>query len=247
MLAHMPLSIVQQNLSLSAPFANIANELQQIQQKISASASKYFEVKGDLVLFKNTSEMSDHIQELLGVLSRASETTVRTLNQCAASVRAMDDSTLLAYVLFKFLDLRQSDPSVMQLVGLLAAAAPLQVTHLLDSLLRGMATTVQKKTRKIVDADKSPRATRVALYMALKDNAFNWKTGKFQAPSGLNLGSRLVNWAKLNPMVGTAKSGVHDILSGTLASAMIRAGIPSLAAQPTASMLASMVVEGAKA
>ena len=246
MLAHqIPLSIIP-NLSLSAPFANIANEFQQIQQKIVSSASKYFEVKGDLILFKNTDEMGGHIQELLATLSRASQTTVKTLNQCAATFRSMDDSALLAYVLLKFLDLRQNDPSTMQLLGLLAAATPLQITHLIDTMLRTLATTIQKKSQDIVDYDKSRTKTRFYLYMALKDNSFNWKTGKFQAV-GISLGSRFANWYKLNPMVSKAKSGIHGVVSSTFAAALTRAGVPSPAVTATANMLASMIVEGDKA
>lgn len=243
--AQIPQNILP-NLSLSAPFATIAKEFQQIQQKITSSASKYFEVKGDLILFKHTDEMGAHIQELLATLSRASQTTVNTLNQCAATFRSMDDSRLLAYVLIKFMDLRQNDPSTLQLVALLAASTPLQITHLIDTMLRTLATTIQKKSQTIVDYDKSRTKTKFYLYVALKDNSFNWKTGKFQAV-GISPASRFANWYKLNPMVSAAKSGLHEVVAGTFATALTRAGVPSPAVMPTANMLASIIMEGDKA
>ena len=159
----------------------------------------------------------------------------------------MDDRALFAHLMVNFLGLRASDPAVIQMLVFLAGPQGSQSTHYLtravDETLRNLAADIGKKTKPITDFHKS-WFKGAKLYAALKDNAFNWKTGQFQAPPGLNVGSRLVNRLKLNPMLKGAKS---DALNGIFSTALTHAGLPSAAVQPTANMLAGIILGDAKA
>ncbi len=234
---------------LANHFEALARDFNRLQNEVVSSASKYFEVKGDLILFKNTDELAKDIHAATVKLNDAAQTAVKNLNQYAATVRSMDERKLCAYVLVRFMELRPGDASLMQLLGLLAAGEVSvgsgELTRLAESLLRKLAALIQQKSRPLAKAANNPTKLRLGVWAALKNNAFNWKTQQFQGSGGV---AKFVNWYKLNPAVSKAKSDIESVvLGGLFAAALSRVGLPAPALQPTANLLASMAMDEGKA
>jgi hypothetical protein len=231
-------------LGLSNNFESLARDFNRLQNDVVNSASKYFEVKGELLIFKNTDELAKNIHAATVKLNDAAQTAIRTLNNYAATVRSMDDRRLCAYVLARFMELRSNDASMLQLLGLLAAAevslASGEITRLAESMLKKLARLIEEKSRPLAKAANSPTKIRLAVWAALKNNAFNWKKQQFEASGAV---AKFANWYKLNPAVSKAKTDIESVVLGrVLASALSRVGLPGPAIEPTANYLVAVAM-----
>ena len=146
-----------------------------------------------------------------------------------------------------FLGLQQNDPSVIEFLNLLGGAPDSPSTrHLsraVDATLKNVAAEIEQKMLLIKEIEgKLPN--RFEAWVGLDNNAFNWRTQKFETETKWNLGGKVANWASINSKVQNAKSSA---LSGVFAAGLTRAGLPSQAVQPTADMLAAVVLGGANA
>ena len=117
------------------------------------------------------------------------------------------------------------------------------ISRAVDETIRHVIAEIEKKRRSIGEI-KGNLPGRFTAWVGLDNNAFNWKTQQFQAASKWNVGGRLANSAKLNSMIGDAKS---DALKSIFSAGLSRAGLPSPAVEPTAKMLAGIILGDGKA
>lgn len=232
-------------VNLSAHIEASARDLQQAQRAIFSK--HYFEVKGDLIVFRNTNELFNHVRAVLKKAKDAAQGAITTLNGYAGTVRAMDDRALFAFVMVNFLGLRQNDASVVEFLNLLAGPAgspgSSHLTRAVDGTLRNVAAEIEKKKSLITEIE-AQLPGRFKAWLGLDNNAFNWKTQKFETESKWNVGGKLANWATINSKVKNAKS---TALSGIFTVGLNHAGLPSPAVQPTADMLAAIILGEASA
>lgn len=231
--------------NMSAHIHASARDLQLAQQAIFNQ--RHFEVKGDLIVFRETHKLFNQVRAVLKKVKDAGQTAIATLHGYAANVRTMDDRAVFSYVMVNFLGLRQSDPSVIEFLNLLAGAPDSPGTrHLsraVDATLKNVAAEIEQKMVLLREIEgKLP--SRFEAWVGLDNNAFNWRTQKFETETKWNLGGKVANWASINAKVKNAKSSA---LSGVFAAGLTRAGLPSPAVQPTADMLAAVVLDGANA
>jgi hypothetical protein len=231
--------------NMSAHIQASARDLQLAQQAIFNQ--QHFELKGDLIVFRETHQVFNQVRAVLKKVKDAGRTAITTLHGYAANVRTMDDRAAFSYVMVNFLGLRQNDPSVIEFLNLLAGAQDSPSTrHLsraVEGTLNNLAAEIEQKMLLIKEIEgKLPN--RFEAWVGLDNNAFNWRTQKFQTETKWNLGGKVANWASINSKVKNAKSSA---LSGVFAAGLTRAGLPSPAVQPTADMLAAVVLGGANA
>lgn len=232
---------------LSNYLESLARDFNRLENEIVSSGSRYFEVKGDLIVFKNTDDLAKNIHAITVKLNDAAQTAVRALNSYASTVRSMDDRTLCLYVMARFMELRPNDPTMTQLLGLLAAGEVSlgmgEIVMLAESMLRKLAMMIEQKTRPLAKAANSPRLIRLGVWAALKNNAFNWRKQQFEASGAV---ARFANWYKLNPAASRAKADIESIVLRQLfVAALGRAGLPGQAIEPTANFLAAAAMEEA--
>lgn len=232
-------------VNIAAQIEGHARNLQQVQQTVFST--RYFEVRGDLVVFKNTNEMFNHVRSLLKKADEMAKSAISTLNQYASKIRAMDDRTVFTYVMVNFLGLRANDPQVLQTLALFAgppgSRGSRHISRAIDETIRNVISEIEKKRGSLGEIQgKLPG--RFSAWVGLDNNAFNWKTQKFQAASKWNVGGRLANYASLNSMVRDSKS---DALNSIFSAGLSRAGLPGPAVEPTAKMLAGIIMGDAKA
>jgi len=232
-------------VNMSAHIEASARDLQRAQQAIFSQ--KYFEAKGDLIVFRNTNELFNHVRGVLKKAKEAAQTAITTLNRYAADVRIMDDRALFSYVMVNFLGLRQNDPSVLEYLSLLAGppgqTSTRHLTRAVDETLRNVVAEIENKIQLITEIE-GQFPGRFKAWLGLDNNAFNWKTQQFETESKWNVGGRLANWGSINSKLKSAKSSA---LSGIFATGLTHAGLPSPAVQPTADMLAGIILGDAKA
>src|SRR5262245_57372078 len=87
--------------SMSPHIRSTALERQRAQQEIFSQ--QHFEVKGDLIVFRETHKLFNQVRAVLKKLKSAGQTAITTLNGYAANVRAMDDRAVFSYVMVNFL------------------------------------------------------------------------------------------------------------------------------------------------
>ena len=248
--AEVLLNPILSNMSMvPAGLEATIKELRRLETEVTGSAQKYFVVKGDVIVFQNTDDLAKTIHAALVKLNAAAQSAMRALNGYADDVRRMDDRALFAFAMAKFLELRVTDPSMMELLGVLAAAqtalATTELSRLVESMLRKMAKMIEDETRKLRKYAESKSTVRVGVWAGLKGNTFNWKKQQFQEAGTFNLVARFANWWKLNPMVSKAKQDVGSyFLASLFSSALSTVGLPGPAVDPTANMLAALAMEG---
>jgi hypothetical protein len=240
------LQVIPANMTMMPPGLEATlQDLKRLQDEVTSSAQKYFEVKGDIIVFKNTDELAKIIHAALVKLNAAAQTTIKALNGYADEVKRMDDRTLCTFVIAKFLEFRVSDPSMIEMLGVLAAAetqsVAADVKRLMESALRKLAHTIDERTRKLKKLANNPSLVRAGVWAALKNNTFNWRKQQFEAAGSFNLIARFANWWKLNPAVAKAKGEIGAIfLASAFSRALSTIGLPGPAATATADMLAAL-------
>jgi hypothetical protein len=159
----------------------ILMELKTFQDQVSTEAAKYFEVRGDLVIFKNTDALAKAIHSGIVRLNSGAQATVRALNGYADTVRRADQRAAFLLIV-RILVIRKSDPAIMELAALLAEAAvcTTDAPKFIELLLRKLAKNIEDGTKGLATGSGGLAKLRVGAWVAMKGNAFNWKLQKFE-------------------------------------------------------------------
>ena len=92
--------------NMSAHIEASARDLQFAQQAIFNQ--QHFEVKGDLIVFRETHKLFNQVRAVLKKVKDAGQSAISTLHGYAGNVRTMDDRAVFSYVMVNFLGLRQN-------------------------------------------------------------------------------------------------------------------------------------------
>lgn len=201
-----------------------------------------------MIHFQHAGWLAEDITAVVVKLNDAAQTAIWGLRRYASQVRAMDNKAC-AYMLIKLLEVRQSDPSLMQILGLLAASDAYsggsQIARTVQSMLDSLATLIEKNTTKLAWVAKNPWVFKELVAAGLEGNTFNWKTQKFEA-SMMHPVAKFANWYALNPLAAKAKYAESVILGTLFTSAFYRAGLTRDASDSLATLLAAIILDGGK-
>lgn len=170
-----------------------------------AGAAKFFDVKGDVIVFKNTDDLAKSIHAHMVKGRKLLREAIVHVRRAADDLRRKGLSMTVQLAARGFKGYSSQDPTVARLMEALAyfSAADMAGTWSgeLATLLHKLADLMEKAAKKM---DRSQLSVRFAVWVPLKGNAFNLKTRRFEA-QGLSPLARMSNW-KFNPRIAALES-----------------------------------------
>jgi hypothetical protein len=175
--------------------------------KSQIPAGQYFELKGDLIIFRNTLSLGKDIHGFMMKVRAVLQQIAPQLRQLAVDIQREGRSIMVQLASRGALGLSSSDPSMAKLIEVLVQLGGADLVGTasgeLAAHLRRFADAIEKKGKAL---NHGKFYVQAKVWAGFSGNAFNWRTRRFEA-QGV---SPLASYAnrQLNPKIAAIESKV---------------------------------------